>query len=85
MIKFPHQYKEAYKCEFDDVLTSCKKIKNSSCFLSLISLLVNGFQTVIKKIADYIVTSILEITITKFLSLIGISEVKIIVGTIILL
>ena len=49
MTKFPHQYKVAYKCEFDDVLTSCKKIKNSSCFLSLVSFLVNGFQTVLKK------------------------------------
>jgi len=49
MTKFPHEYKVAYKCEFDDVLTSCKKIKNSSCFLSLVSFLVNGFQTVLKK------------------------------------
>ena len=49
MTKFPHQYKVAYKCEFNDVLTSCKKIKNSSCFLSLISFLLNGAASILKK------------------------------------
>ena len=49
MTKFPHHYKVAYKCEFDDVLTSCKKIKNSSCLLSLVSFLVNGAFCVLKK------------------------------------
>jgi len=49
MTKFPHEYKVAFKCEFDDVLTSCKKIKNSSCFLSLVSFLVNGAFSVLKK------------------------------------
>ena len=46
--KFPHHYKAAFKFEFDDVQTSCKKIKNSSCFLSFVSFLVNGFKTVLK-------------------------------------
>ena len=49
MTKFPHEYKVAFKEEFDEVLTSMKKIKNSSCFLSLVSFLVNGFQAVMKK------------------------------------
>lgn len=48
LTKFPHEYKVAFKSEFDDVLTSMKKIKNSSCFLSLVSFLVNGFQSVLK-------------------------------------
>ena len=49
MTKFPKDYKVAFKSEFDDVLTSMKRIKNSSCFLSFVSFLVNGFQAVMKK------------------------------------
>ena len=49
MTKFPTDYKVAFKSEFDDVLTSMKKIKNSSCFLSFVSFLVNGFSSVLKK------------------------------------
>jgi len=49
MTKFPHEYKVAYKCEFDEVLTSCKKIKNSSCLMSLLSFLVNGAASILKK------------------------------------
>ena len=49
LTKFPKDYKVAYKSEFDDVLTSVKKIKNSSCALSLLSFLVNGLSSVLKK------------------------------------
>ena len=49
MTKFPHEYKVAYKCEFDDVLTSCKKIKNNSCLMSLLSFLLNGAASILKK------------------------------------
>ena len=49
MTKFPIDYKVAFKSEFDDVLTSMKRIKNSSCFLSFVSFLVNGFQALPKK------------------------------------
>jgi hypothetical protein len=47
--KFPHDYKVAFKSEFDEVLTSVKKIKNSSCALSLLSFLLNGLSAVLKK------------------------------------
>ena len=49
MTKFPTDYKVAFKSEFDEILTSLKKIKNTSCLVSLLSFLINGLGAVMKK------------------------------------
>lgn len=46
---FPHDYKVAFKEEFDQILTEVKKIKTTGCLISLLSFLMNGASSLLKK------------------------------------